>query len=437
MNILMAIEIGLREIAAHKFRSILSMLGIVLGVGSLIATLALTAGIEKGTRVFMEQLGGLESVRVINKEISNQNMEFWNLSPGRTLLDVEALRARAPLISHIAPELAFGAVVGSQDGKSERRQIRGVFPDSFVVNKHTLLAGRFLSDLDVDRSARSAVVGFTIAEELWPGVKPSDILGQVILINDSPFEVVGVLPRYERDIDARSRTDRRAPRFVGRQGRWDPFREKNESVNIPFSTMFFEFRSGAFPMDSLETVRLDNFTIRIGNLDRFREAIEQARAALDVTHKGVDDFDLETREEWFDRMESSVRATRLSGGIIAAISLLVGSIGIMNIMLASITERVREIGIRMAVGARGRDIFLQILIESISISFLGGVLGIVASFGLLEVLKSVAPMDNPPVTTLGAIIFSVFFAVLAGFLSGIYPALRASRLNPISALRYE
>jgi len=437
MNFLMALEIGLREIAAHKFRSGLSMLGIVLGVGSLIATLALTDGIEKGTRAFMEQIGGLESVRVLNKDISNQNFEFWNLSPGRTLLDVEALRAQAPLISHISPELYLPAVVGSEEGKSERRQVRGVFPDSFVVNKHTLTAGRFLTDLDIERATRTAVVGFTIADELWPDVKPSEILGKVVLINDSPFEIVGVLPRYERDIDARARADKRPPRYAGRQGRWDPFREKNESVNIPFSTMFFEFRSGAFPMNSLETVRLDNFTIRIGDLTRFREAIQQARAALDVTHKGVDDYDLETREEWFDRMESSVRATRLSGGIIAAISLFVGSIGIMNIMLASITERVREIGIRMAVGARGRDIFVQILIESMSISFLGGLIGIAASFGLLEVLSAVAPMDNPPVTTLGAIIFSVFFAVLAGFFSGIYPALRASRLNPISALRYE
>ena len=109
----------------------------------------------------------------------------------------------------------------------------------------------------------------------------------------------------------------------------------------------------------------------------------------------------------------------------------------MNIMLASITERVREIGIRLAVGARGRDIFIQIIIESMTVSFFGGVLGVGAAFGLIEVLKAVAPMDYPPMITFGSILFSVGFAVLAGFLSGIYPALRASRLNPISALRYE
>jgi putative ABC transport system permease protein len=161
------------------------------------------------------------------------------------------------------------------------------------------------------------------------------------------------------------------------------------------------------------------------------------RSALSITHRGVDDFDLETREEWFDRMESSIRATRLSGGLIATISLVVGGIGIMNIMLASISERVREIGIRLAVGARSSDIFVQILIESVTIAFIGGLLGIVASVGLIEVLKAIAPSENTPVMTPGAILFSVGFAVLAGLVSGLYPALRASRLNPITALRYE
>ena len=435
MNLFMALQIGLREIAAHKFRSILSMLGIILGVSSLIATMSLTNGIEKGTRVFMEQLGGLEYIRVVNKDISNQMFEFWNLSPGRTLRDMQILRDRAPGISHISPELNFGAVVAAGGGTSERRNVRGVYPDHFVVNKHVIAAGRFLNDLDIERGSRSVVIGDTVARSLWPDLSSTQILGKILLINNSPFEVVGVLPVYQRE-DGRRRPGR-MPRFGGQQARWDPFREKNEAVLIPFSTMFFEFRSGSFPLDSVDSVRIDNLVLRIGDLTKFRATVAQARAALDITHRGVDDYDLETREEWFDRTESSIRATRLSGGIIATISLVVGSIGIMNIMLASITERVREIGIRLAVGARGRDIFIQIIIESMTVSFFGGVLGVGAAFGLIEVLKAVAPMDYPPMITFGSILFSVGFAVLAGFLSGIYPALRASRLNPISALRYE
>ena len=136
-------------------------------------------------------------------------------------------------------------------------------------------------------------------------------------------------------------------------------------------------------------------------------------------------------------MESSVRAARLSGGLISAISLVVGGIGIMNIMLASISERVREIGIRLAVGARQRDIFWQILIESVLVSLLGGLLGILASLGLIEILKTIAPDQNVPVLTPNAILLAVGFAIAAGLLSGHYPAAKASGIDPITALRYE
>lgn len=433
MNLWIALQIGTNEIRAHKFRSFLSMLGIVLGVSSLISTLALTTGIERGTRAFMQQVGGLEYVNVVNKEISNDMIDFWNLSPGRTLRDAQIIRSSAPLVSHVSPELGFGAAISAENGKSDRKQVRGVFPDHFIVARHELLAGRWLTDTDIEQSTKAAVVGDSIAESLWPGLPREQVVGRIIQINGTPFRVVGVLPLYEREEDRfrRLQGKKPAPR------RWDPFRQKNESVLIPFSTMFYEFRSGAFPMDSIDSVRLESLVLRIGDIDQFRAALDQVRSALSITHRGVDDFDLETREEWFDRMESSIRATRLSGGLIATISLVVGGIGIMNIMLASISERVREIGIRLAVGARGSDIFVQILIESVTIAFIGGLLGIVASVGLIEILKAIAPSENTPVMTAGAILFSVGFAVLAGLASGIYPALRASRLNPITALRYE
>jgi putative ABC transport system permease protein len=434
MSLFVALQTGLREIFAHKFRSVLSMLGVVLGVSSLIATMALTRGIEEGTRVFMQQLGGLELVTVVPKEPSGEMFDFANLSPGLTFRDALALRRSAPLVSHISPEIGLTAMVADAEGGSgERRRVRGILPDHFVIGMHEIQVGRFLTDLDVERGTRCAVVGHTIAAQLLPGRPPAELVGKKILIDDSPFEVVGVLQLYERDEDKRARKAGLKP-FARR---WDPFRPKNESVLIPFTTMFHEFRSGAFPEDSMDSIKLDSMSVRVGDLDHFRATLSQVRSVLDMTHRGVDDFDLETREEWFDRVEASVRAARLSGGLISAISLVVGGIGIMNIMLASISERVREIGIRLAVGARPRDIFLQILIEGMLISLIGGLLGILASLGLIEILKLISPVENVPVLTFSSMVFSVAFAILAGLLSGLYPAAKASRLDPITALRYE
>jgi putative ABC transport system permease protein len=433
MNPLVAISIGLREIAAHKFRTCLSMLGIVLGVSSLIATMALTRGIEEGTRIFMQQMGGLELVSIVNKEPSSKKYEFANLSPGRTLRDAEAIRRSASFISHVSPEISLNTAVATEGGGNpDRRVVRGVYPDHFVIGMHKVAAGRFLTPLDIECGSRCTVIGDTVAKKLWPGIPTQLIVGKTILIDNRPFLVVGVLALYEMEEQARAR---RAGKRSNRG--WDPFRSKNEAVLVPFTTMFHELRSGAFPLDSLETMKLETLTVRVGDLNNFDSALGQVRAVLDINHRGVDDFNLETRQDWFDRMESSVRATRLSGGLLAAISLVVGGIGIMNIMLASISERVREIGIRLAVGARQRDIFWQILIESILVSFLGGLLGILASLGLIEILKNIAPEQNVPVLTPDAILLAVGFAIAAGLLSGLYPAAKASGIDPITALRYE
>lgn len=441
MNLLICLETGMREIAAHKFRSALSMLGIVLGVSSLIATMALTNGIEQGTRAFMQQVGGLEYVSVSNKELPSEMFEFWNLSPGRTLMDAKTIKASAPLISHVSPEMAHQVMVEG-GSNSMRLQARGVWPDHFVVGRHEMAAGRFITPLDVELTAKSVVLGDDVARRLWPRLTPQEMLGRTVTLNQAPFVVVGVFARYEREQDKRMRAlleaqGKKVTSIRNIMMRRDPFQRKNESILIPLSTMFYEFKSGLFPEDSMESVRLETLSLRVGNLDLFREALDQVRGVLMTTHRQVEDFDLETREEWFDRMDASISATRLSGGLLAAISLLVGGIGITNIMLASITERVREIGIRLAVGARGRDIFLQIVVESVSIAFIGGLIGIGAGAGLIQVLLVIAPTENVPIMTWDSIVLSVSFAVLAGIFSGIYPAMRASRLDPISALRYE
>ena len=462
MSLLVVFQIGIREVAAHKFRSVLSMLGIVLGVSSLIATMALTRGMEEGTRTFMQQLGGLELVTIAEKNPSSLKMDFANLSPGLTLRDAEVIRESASLISHVSPEIAINSLVSSfgQSGTRERRMIRGIYPDHFVIRMHQIGAGRFLSDLDVQRGARCVVLGNTVATQLWPEASIESLIGKTVLIGTSPFEVVGVLDFYQSEEQGRIRRSGK----TSMRWRWDPFRIKNETVLIPFTTLFHEFRSGVVSDEkpnsnkgndsaeskksnatmessktnvSIDSIELEALIVRVQDLEYFRPALDQLRKLLDITHRGVDDFDFETREDWFDRVESSVRAARLSGGLISAISLIVGGIGIMNIMLASISERVREIGIRMAVGARPRDIFLQIITEGMFISLIGAFLGIGASLGLIEILKLISPTENVPLLSWDGVLFSVVFALLAGLLSGIYPGLKAARLDPISALRYE
>ncbi|MEA3188383.1 MAG: putative transport system permease protein, partial [Chthoniobacter sp.] len=392
MNFWLGLQIGFREIWAHKFRSFLTMLGVILGVASLLAMFALTEGIARGMREVMQSTGGIERVQVITKEVSENLQDVAFLSPGRTMDDVRAIESGAPLIDLVTPESSQDGAI-TFGGKTTRSRVTGGVPGFAEMGKYEIEHGRMLSTLDVDNASHVVVIGKSIVDELWRG-RSDDPLGTTILINNRPFKVIGTFPLFETEetrkrreagvtAAAEERREQRrgkpaAARGGPAPGRWDPFYQKNHALVIPITAMFYEFKSAADLGNNNvgPNYKLDNLYIRVADLTRFEDGIAQARAVLNRTHRGIDDFGFDTREDWFDNIETGVRATRTSGGLIAGISLLVGGIGITNIMLASITERIREIGVRRAIGAKARDIFSQIVVESAVIGFLGGVLGL-------------------------------------------------------------
>ncbi len=444
MNLWNSLAIGLREIFSHKFRSVLTMLGVILGVASLLTTFALIEGLAKSSREMMNQTGGVERVNIVSQEVPKEQVLLAETSPGRTVLDAEAIKQSANLVSAVAP--IYEMPVTLQRGATEfRTAIRGVWPDHLIVNRHNITHGRGICQLDRDNAERVCVVGTKVIEELWPEKPECKPIGETILVNQRPFKIIGILEHYESEDAKRARAEGRPPPkpAFGRRG-WGPYDRKNLTFLIPFETAFFEFKStSAGAKDSKTGVddpgpvyKLDELAFQVADPDNIGPAIEHVRQVLLQTHRGVEDFTFDTRQEWSDMIDQTTRNTRLVGYLIASIALVVGGIGITNIMLASITERIREIGVRRAIGAKSRHIFMQIVVESTVIAIFGGLLGIGAALGLMQIIETATQGSSAPVVDWMAALMSFGFAVCIGIFSGLYPALSASRIEPIEALRY-
>ncbi len=462
MNFWNTINIGLKEIWANKFRSLLTMLGIILGVGSLVAQSALVKGLENGMKEALVAVGGLEKVYVTAQAIPIWQRHRAGQAVGNTMKDIYALQHSAPLVRLVVPEMRMPEVTATRAGKAINPwHFVGTWPGALELNQHTLQYGRMFNSVDETLARNVCVIGTDIRDALFGA--PEDLgrdvnpVGEFININNQRFRIIGMFEHYESELDRKERelAAQRGPepalsgpsrrgaaggakrsRSGAGGGMGLAFEWKNKTIYIPLNTMWLRYRVGASTNNEADP-HLSSIYFKVNDLSQMNVALQQVKNVLSRTHNGIEDFAFNTQENYSESINTAVRNARLSGSIIAAISLLVGGVGIMNIMLASITERVREIGVRKAVGATFFDVFVQILVESVVIAVIGGLAGLLASKALVNLLALLSPGGNTPVITWDAMLLAFAFSVAVGVLAGIFPGLKAARLHPIQALRYE
>ncbi len=417
MNLVESFRIALRALTANKMRSILTMLGIIIGVAAVIALMSVGQGVQALVQEQLQSAGSNLLIIIPGNLKDAQPGDPRFRRPSNPLTNGDWMAIRDPLnVPHIVaavPE-ADGRTHVSYGKTSLNLTITGTNEDYPFVRNFYPAEGRFLSSEDVLGEARVAVLGKDVAEKLFPpDIYP---IGQSIRINNIPFRVIGVME--------------------GKGG--GSFGSFDTLVFVPFTTaqqrLFPYLRSPrGEPTLSLILVKVDDEN----NLSKVKSDIEDLlRERHDITYLDEDDFTVINQADILDIFGSITGVLTTFLGGIAAISLLVGGIGIMNIMLVSVTERTREIGLRKAVGAKRRDILLQFLVEAMVLSLIGGVIGMILGFVGAQALASLSE-DLRAVITPGAVLMALSFSLIVGLFFGIYPALRAAQLHPIDALRYE
>ncbi len=411
MNLYEALRLSLKNLAARKMRTALTMLGIVFGVGAVIAMLAIGAGAEQQALATIARLG-LHNVIVRAKELKEDELqELRAKSLGVSLRDCEAITDAVPGVLLVAPKAKLEPYSILSANGSTKGEVYGVSAEHARLVHLAIAEGRFLDPLDLQEHAQVAVLGQEVRRALF-GFKPA--VGQHIKVNDVWLEVIGVLAAAGGETDS----------FQGVQ-----LGATSSAIYLPVSTALRKFDR------PLLASPLSEIVVRLEEPGQGSAVATLIKSLLERLHAGAQDYELIVPEALLAESQRTQRLFNIVMGCIAGISLLVGGIGIMNIMLATVLERTREIGIRRAIGARKRDIRFQFMVESFTLSAVGGATGV--AMGILIARIVAASASWPTVVTLSSILLATSVAMVVGLTSGLYPALRAAEVDPIESLRYE
>ena len=399
----MILKVGMQAILRNKLRSALTMLGIIIGVGCVIAMIAIGAGASESIQSQIESLGS-NFIMIFPGASTQGGAHLFSDQSMLTEDDANAIKADCPSVAYMSPVVRSSAQVVAGE-TNWGTQIQGVGVEWPLVRTWNTVSGSFFSDSDVRAAAKVCVLGGTVADNLFPG---GGAAGQMVRIKNVPFKVDGVL-------------EKKGGSMMG---------DQDDLVVVPYTTAMKRL-TGKNKLNSIYVSATS-----VGAVDQAQSEVEALLRQRHHLGPGQDsDFTMRSQQEFAAMSEQSSKTLSLLLASAAAISLLVGGIGIMNIMLVSVTERTREIGIRMAIGAKGTHVLVQFLIEAVTLAVFGGLVGIGVGIGASEIVsaKGGLPVHVSP----ASIALAFGFSAAIGIFFGFYPARKASRLDPIDALRYE
>jgi putative ABC transport system permease protein len=407
-------NLGFENLMMHKLRSLLTMLGMIFGVAAVIAMLSIGAGARAQVMALIEQMG-VRNVIVEAREANawEDMQKVRKISLGLTLRDFRVIQSNVRGVVQGTPRKRFTPGRLIPKPQHDMPVVYGVSPNYQQIGNLKIVAGRFFDDAENNRAAPVAVLGQGAKAGLFG---QTEVVGQYVKVNEAWFHVIGVVgPQLSAQNSVES----------------VPAQDLNNLIYVPLYAAMFRLEDSRSNMKD----EIDGIYLQMISAPETMPAADVVRSLLNVSHRDAGDFSVIAPAELLAQQQRTQHIFDLVMVAIASISLLVGGIGIMNIMLAAILERTREIGVRRALGARQRDVIRQFLVEAVLISLIGGLLGIAFGFGISRLIAWLAGWST--VTTFTSILLAFAFSVSVGLLFGIYPARKAARLDPVEAIRYE